>query len=186
MPNEDGHRRGAVRLSNKGKNLVSEVSNESIRTSHIVFRRLKGWNDWRSEIAGSRLVVHRNGENIRDHSAVGVEAGDCRRHLAWGGAGLLLGANRSSVHAAFDCDAAEFPGALSANADGEFVLPGTRSRISASVQIGAQGMASKDTIRIDVIRWYPGGNNSQQFTVVRDKPAIMTALCALSGNAAEP
>lgn len=105
---------------------------------------------------------------------------------SWGGAGLLLVANRSSVHAAFDCDAAEFPGALSPNADGEFVLPGTKSRISAAVQIGAQGVASKDTIRIDVIRWYPGGNNSQQFTVVRDKPAIMTALCALSGNATEP
>jgi hypothetical protein len=86
------------------------------------------------------------------------------------------------VHAAFDCDDAEFPGALSPNADGEFVLPGTRSRISASVQIGAQGVASNDTIRIEVIRWYPGGSNSQQFTVVRNKPAIMTALCAVSAN----
>src|SRR6185312_9701185 len=66
----------------------------------------------------------------------------------WGGAGLLLTASPSSVQAEFDCDAAEFPGALSPNADGEFVLPGTRSRISASVQIGAQGVASNDTITI--------------------------------------
>jgi len=104
----------------------------------------------------------------------------------WGGAGLLLTANRSSVRAQFDGDAAEFPGPLSPNLDGEFVLPGTRSRINASVQIGAQGATSNDTITIDVFRWYPGGNNSQQFTVVRDKPALFTALCALSGNVAKP
>ncbi|HEY2851223.1 MAG TPA: hypothetical protein VGJ18_00155 [Gemmatimonadaceae bacterium] len=104
----------------------------------------------------------------------------------WGGAGLQLTANRSSVKAEFDCDAAEFLGPLSPNLDGEFVLPATRSHINASVQIGAQGATSNDTIAIEVIRWYPGGNNSQQFTVVRDKPAIMTALCALSANAAKP
>jgi len=104
----------------------------------------------------------------------------------WGGAGLLLTTNRSSVHAQFDCDAAEFPGPLSPNLNGEFVLPGTRSRINASVQIGAQGATSNDTITIEVIRWYPGGNNSQQFTVVRDEPALFTALCALSGDAAKP
>jgi hypothetical protein len=104
----------------------------------------------------------------------------------WGGPGLLLTANHSSVHAQFDCDDAEFPGPLSPNLDREFVLPGTRSRINASVQIGAQGATSNDTITIEVIRWYPGGNNSQQFTVVRDKPAIMTALCAVSAKGAEP
>ena len=104
----------------------------------------------------------------------------------WGGAGLQLIASRSSVQAKFDCDAAEFPGPLSPNPDGEFVLPGTRSRVSASVQIGAQGVTSNDTITIEVIRWYPGGNNSQQFTVVRDKPALLTALCALAANGAKP
>ena len=104
----------------------------------------------------------------------------------WGGAGLLLTGNRSSVHAEFDCDNAEFPGPLSPNADGEFVLPGTTSHINASVHIGAQGVTSSDTITIEVIRWYPGGNNSQQFTVIRDKPAIMTAFCAVSGNAVAP
>ena len=90
------------------------------------------------------------------------------------------------MHAQFDCDDAEFPGPLSPNLNREFVLPGTRSRINASVQIGAQGTTSNDTITIEVIRWYPGGNNSQQFTVVRDKPAIRTALCAVSARAAEP
>jgi hypothetical protein len=104
----------------------------------------------------------------------------------WGGAGLQLTASRSSVKAEFDCDAAEFPGPLSPNSDGEFVLPGTRSRIISSVQIGAQGVSTNDTITIEVIRWYPGGNNSQQFTVVRDKPALFTSLCSLSGNAAKP
>ena len=104
----------------------------------------------------------------------------------WGGAGLLLTANHSSVHAQFDCDDAEFPGPLSLNAAREFVLPGTTSRVNSSVQIGAQGTSANDTITIDVIRWYPGGNNSQQFTVVRDKPAIMTAFCAVSAKAAEP
>lgn len=100
----------------------------------------------------------------------------------WGGAGLSLTANRSSVQAEFDCDDAEFPGPLIPNLDGEFVLPGTRSRANAAVQISAQGVASSDTIRINVIRWYPSGNNSQQFTLVRDKPALLTALCALSGR----
>jgi len=103
----------------------------------------------------------------------------------WGGTGLLLTANRSSVRAQFDCDVAEFPGPLSPNSSGQFVLPGTRSPLNASVQIGAQGIASSDTITIEVIRWYPGGNNSQQFTVVRGKPAIMTAFC-LDGSTVAP
>ena len=104
----------------------------------------------------------------------------------WGGAGLLLTANHSSVHAQFDCDDAEFPGPLSLNVDGKFALPGTRSRTNSSVQIGAQGAVANETIRIEVIRWYPGGNNSQQFTVVRDKPAIRTAFCAVSAKAPVP
>ena len=99
----------------------------------------------------------------------------------WGGAGLLLTTDRSSVHAVFDCDAADFPGPLSLNSTGEFVLPGTASHISPSVQIGARGVASGDTVTIEVIRWYPGGSTSQQFTVVRGKPAILTALCASAG-----
>jgi hypothetical protein len=103
----------------------------------------------------------------------------------WGGAGLLLTAERSSVHAVFDCDDAEFPAPLSLNSNGEFVLPGTVSRISASVQIGAHGVASGDAISIDVIRRYPGGTTSRQFTVVRDRHALRTAFCAVSGNATE-
>lgn len=104
----------------------------------------------------------------------------------WGGPGLLLTAERSSVHAIFDCDEAQFPAPLRVNSNGEFVLPGTVSRISASVQIGAQGVASGDTISIEMIRWYPGGKTSGQFIVVRDRPALRTALCAVSGNATEP
>ena len=104
----------------------------------------------------------------------------------WGGAGLLLIAERSSVHAVFDCDDAEFPAPLTLNSNGEFVLPGTASRSRASVQIGAHGVASGDTISIEVIRWYPGGKTSQQFTVLRDAPALRTAFCAVSGNATEP
>lgn len=101
----------------------------------------------------------------------------------WGGAGLLLTADRSSVHADFDCDAADFHAPLSLNSRGEFVLPGTASRVSASVQMGAHGAASGDTITIEVIRWYSGGSTSQQFTVVRDRPAVLTALCATVQNA---
>ena len=104
----------------------------------------------------------------------------------WGGAGLLLAAGRSSVHATFECDQADFPAPLSLNSSGEFVLPGTTSRVSASVQIGAHGAASGDTITIEVIRWYPGGKSVQQFTVIRDKPALLTTLCAVSANTAEP
>ena len=104
----------------------------------------------------------------------------------WGGAGLLLTAERLSVHAVFDCDDAEFPAPLSLNSNGEFVLPGTARRISASVHIGAHGVASGDTISIEVIRWYPGGKTSRQFTVVRDRPALRTAFCAVSGNATGP
>jgi len=102
----------------------------------------------------------------------------------WGGAGLQLTAGRSSVRATFECDEAEFPAPLSLNSSGEFVLPGTTSHISASVQIGAHGTASGDTITIEVIRWYPGGQSAQQFTVIRDKPAVLTTLCAVSGKAA--
>ena len=101
----------------------------------------------------------------------------------WGGAGLLLSAQRSSVRAEFGCDEAEFPAPIRLNTNGEFVLPGTVSHVSASVQIGAQGAASGDTITIEVIRWYPGGTASEQFTVIRDKPAVMP-LCALSNKAA--
>src|SRR6476660_1051790 len=79
----------------------------------------------------------------------------------WGGAGLLVTAQRSTVHAAFDCDDAEFPAPLRLDSSGEFVLPGTARRHSASVQIGAYGTASGDTITIEVIRWYPGGNTSR-------------------------
>lgn len=104
----------------------------------------------------------------------------------WGGPGLLLTANRSSVHAEFDCDEVDFPAPLTPNSDGEFVLPGTTSHVIASVHFGAQGVASSDTITLDVIRWYPGGNNSQQFTVIRDKPALFTLLCAVAGNVTEP
>jgi hypothetical protein len=104
----------------------------------------------------------------------------------WGGAGLLLTAQRSTVHAVFDCDDAEFPAPLSLNSNGEFVLPGTTSRSSASVKIGAHGVASGDTITIEVIRWYAAGSGSQQFTVVRNEPALLTALCAISGNGLEP
>jgi hypothetical protein len=104
----------------------------------------------------------------------------------WGGAGLLITAQRLSVHAVFNCDDAEFPAPLTLNSNGEFVLPGTASRSSASVQIGAHGAASGDTITIEVIRWYPGGKTAQQFTVVRDRPALLTALCAISGSAAQP
>lgn len=98
----------------------------------------------------------------------------------WGGAGLLLTADRSRVQAAFNCDAAEFQAPLRPNSNGEFVLPGTTILSNTSVQIGAQGVASGDTITIEVIRWYPGGNTSQEFTVVRDRPAVHTAFCALS------
>ena len=100
----------------------------------------------------------------------------------WGGAGLGLTADRSSVHATFDCDAADFPAPLRLNSLREFVLPGTVSHIAASVQIGAHGVVSGDTITIEVLRWYPGGSTSQEFTVVRDRPAVETAFCAL-GNA---
>jgi hypothetical protein len=101
----------------------------------------------------------------------------------WGGAGILLTADRSSVHATFDCDAADFPAPLRLDANGEFVLPGTSSHIGASVQIGARGVASGDTITVEVIRWYAGGSGSQQFTAVRGKPGIFTALCAAVGDA---
>ena len=104
----------------------------------------------------------------------------------WGGPGLQLTGDRSSVHATFECDAADFPAPLRLDSNGEFVLPGTTSKVSASVHIGARGVASGDTIRIEVIRWYPGGSWSQQLTAVRNKPAILTALCALSGSVAEP
>jgi hypothetical protein len=104
----------------------------------------------------------------------------------WGGAGLLLTAQRSTVRAVFDCDDAEFAAPLSLNPNGEFVLPGTASRSSVSLKIGAHGVVYGDTITIDVIRWYPSGSGSQQFTVVRNKPALLTALCAISGNGLEP
>ena len=104
----------------------------------------------------------------------------------WGGAGILLTADRSTVHAVFDCDAADFSAPLRLSPSGEFVLPGTASRGRASVQIGAHGDVSGDTITIEVIRWYPGGSSSQEYTAVRDKPGILTALCAASGNKGTP
>ena len=104
----------------------------------------------------------------------------------WGGAGIQLTADRASVHATFDCDAADFPAPLALSSNGEFVLPGTASHISASVKIGARGVVSGDTVTVQVIRWYPGGSLSQEFTAVRGKPGIFVALCALSGNVAPP
>jgi hypothetical protein len=100
----------------------------------------------------------------------------------WGGAGVSLTADRSTVHAVFECDAADFSAPLRLNQSGEFVLPGTASRVSGSVQIGARGVVSGDTVTIEVIRWYPGGSSSREFTAVRDQPAILTALCAVPAS----
>ena len=96
----------------------------------------------------------------------------------WGGPGLQLTADRTSVHASFQCGGADFRAPLAPNSNGAFALPGTVSRNSPSVQIGAHGVVSGTSITIEVIRWYPGGSNSQQFTVTRDTPADLTGLCA--------
>jgi hypothetical protein len=97
----------------------------------------------------------------------------------WGGTGLRLTTDGSSVHAELQCDAADFRAPLVPNESGEFVLPGTVSRAKADVQIGARGVLSGAVITVEVIRWFPGGSNVQQFTVVRDKPADLSGVCAL-------
>lgn len=97
---------------------------------------------------------------------------------SWGGPGLALTADRTSVHATFECDAAVFHGPLLPNQNGEFVLPGTVSTIGPQFQLGAHGVVSGVTLTIEVIRWYAGGSNVQQFTLTRDKPADLSKLCA--------
>jgi hypothetical protein len=95
----------------------------------------------------------------------------------WGGPGLGLTADRNSVHAQFQCDAADFHAPLVPGQNGEFVLPGTVSMRSAQVQLGARGVSSGATITLEVIRWFPGGSNVQQFVVTRDRPADLSGAC---------
>jgi hypothetical protein len=81
------------------------------------------------------------------------------------------------VHAQFQCDAADFYAPLVPGQSGEFVLPGTVSMRNAQVQLGARGVSSGATITLEVIRWFPGGSNVQQFVVTRDRPADLSGAC---------
>ena len=97
----------------------------------------------------------------------------------WGGPGLELTADHNLVRAQFQCDAAVFHAPLNPSGTGEFALPGTVSTTNGSVQVGARGLVSGATITLEVIRWFPGGKNVQQFVVMRDKPADLSGICAL-------